>query len=573
MTKKYHALQQGTDEWKAYRSTKCNASDAPAMLDLSQYKSRDALMRAISTGEEEIISPSVQKIFDDGHRFEKMARPFAEEIIGQELFSPTISLEVDGVELSASFDGATMMEDVIWEHKTLNKKLVVDIPNGIIDPMYQVQMEQQLIISGAEKCLFMASKGIKETMVHIWYRSNPNLRQRIIAGWKQFAIDLESYVPVAEVITPEAKPIESLPSLQIMVTGAITNSNLDVYHKSAITFIDSINTDLQTDEDFANAEKTAKFLKNAEVELQNVKKQIFSQTADIEKAVTTIDHIFETSRVKRLSLEKLVKSQKEVRKAEIINEAKTNFDDYINALLSELKGQTFNVHPNFIAAIKSKRTIEAIRNAVNTELAKCKIEANEVAGLIRANLNTYGELASEHQFLFNDLSGFIQKQPDDFKLLVESRVNQHKQAEKEKLEKQREQMRLEEEIKAKKKIDDENERKRIEAENIKIVEQRKQEAAEKELTEKIDAVELPEKTKPSEAPQAEEPVQSTVSKKSADTGNESKAASRTVKKPIPTSGQIVDVLANHFNTDGEIIIGWLQNINFQQLFNKYDIAS
>lgn len=566
--KQYHKLVQGSPEWREHRAKHFNASDAPAMMNESEYKSRDALLKQIALGIEEEISPALQQRFDDGHKFEAMARPLAEEIIGEELFSPTVSDEIDGLKLSCSLDGETMDETTIFEHKTLNKKLAVAIPNGIIKPMYEIQMEQQLLISGAEKCLFMASKdGDKDSMVHIWYRSNPNLRQRIISGWKQFATDLANYAPTAEVVAPEAKPIESLPSLQIMVTGAITNSNLDVYHKSAITFINSINTDLQTDEDFANAEKTGKFLKNAEIELQNVKKQIFSQTADIEKAVNTIDHIFESSRVKRLSLEKLVKSQKEVRKAEIVNEAKTNLDDYLDALLSELQGQTFSVLPNFIAAVKGKRTIESIRNAVNTELAKCKIEANEVAGLIRTNLTTYNETASDHRFLFNDLSGFIQKQPDDFKLLVESRINQHEQDEKEKREREREQMRLEEERKAQAKVDAENERKRIEVANEAAAEHRRIEAEEKLKAEQERINAETEKSALEEIeqpPKAEEPTTEHKDEQ-ADVGNEPVKTRRVIKKPIPTGEQIIKVLATHYQTNPEMVIGWLQNIDFRQL--------
>ena len=74
------------------------------MLGVSQYKTRTELLHEIATGivDAEIDEAALRR-FADGHRFEALARPLAEEIIGDSL-SP-----VDGVEgkLSASFDGGS----------------------------------------------------------------------------------------------------------------------------------------------------------------------------------------------------------------------------------------------------------------------------------------------------------------------------------------------------------------------------------------------------------------------------------------------------------------------------------
>ncbi len=560
-------LKQGLPEWHAERRA-CDgtASEAPVMMGVSTKMKRDELLAMKKFGNEKEISDYVQKfLFDKGHEYEAKARPIAEKEIGDDLYPVTGKKTIDGLVLLASYDGLTMMRDIAWEHKMFNESLAQSVRAKSLDPEYYWQLEQQLLISGAEKVKFTVSDGTEANKESMWYYPRRGRAEKLIAGWKQFKKDLETY-ELLEVVAPEAKSIESLPSLQIMVTGAITNSNLDVYHKSAITFIDSINTDLQTDEDFANAEKTGKFLKNAEIELQNVKKQIFSQTADIEKAVNTIDHIFESSRVKRLSLEKLVKSQKEVRKAEIVNAAKLNFDQHMEALLSELNGQTFTVVCDFVGAIKGKRTIESLHNAVNTELAQRKIEANEIAGLIRGNLNTYKEMASNFEFLFNDLSGFIQKQPDDFKLLVESRINQHEQAEKEKREREREQIRIEEERKAQEKVDAENERKRIEAENEAIAEQRRIKAEEKlkaeqeRINAETEKAALEEIEQP---PKAEEPITEHKDEQ-ADVGNEPVCIPRT-DFAIPGSGEIINVLARHYGVTNDDVLGWLQGIDFRQL--------
>ena len=142
-------VKQGTPEWHAHRATALNASDAPAMLGLSKYKTRAQLIKERATGIMPDVDNATQRRFNDGHRFEALARPLAEGIIEDEL-SPVTGL---AGKYSASFDGITFAGDVIMEHKTLNDDIRKDIGAngnaGGLDEMYRVQMEQQLMVSGA----------------------------------------------------------------------------------------------------------------------------------------------------------------------------------------------------------------------------------------------------------------------------------------------------------------------------------------------------------------------------------------------------------------------------------------
>ena len=105
--------------------------------------------------------------------------------------------------LSASFDGLTMDRSVAFEHKTLSQKLraaMVDGCTGAELPMvYRLQMEQQCMVSGAGRVLFLASKWDEEGRLieerHCWYEPNLELRARIVAGWAQFERDLADYKP------------------------------------------------------------------------------------------------------------------------------------------------------------------------------------------------------------------------------------------------------------------------------------------------------------------------------------------------------------------------------------------
>jgi predicted phage-related endonuclease len=93
-----HNLIQGSPEWEAYRAAMRNASDAPAMMGVSPYKSRAELLRELHTGIVPTPDAGTQKRYDNGHRVEALARPLAEEFIGAELYPVTGS---EGI-LSAS---------------------------------------------------------------------------------------------------------------------------------------------------------------------------------------------------------------------------------------------------------------------------------------------------------------------------------------------------------------------------------------------------------------------------------------------------------------------------------------
>jgi hypothetical protein len=73
--------------------------------------------------------------------------------------------------------------------------------------------------------------------------------------------------------------------------------------------------------------------------------------------------------------------------------------------------------------------VASLRDAVDTELARFKIEANAVADRIQINLGTLRELAANHTFLFADTASIVLKASDDLTALVKLRIAEHEQAE------------------------------------------------------------------------------------------------------------------------------------------------
>ena len=455
MTIEIISVAQGTPEWGAHRAQHYNASDAPAMLGVSPYKTRAQLVREHATGVTAEIDETTQRRFDDGHRFEALARPLAEKLIGEELF-PCVGV-LKGTKYSASFDGLTLLFDTAFEHKSLNDAIrnAIDdgIGNGVCLPEYlRVQMEQQCMVSGAERVLFMASKWNGETLVeerHCWYYPDAALREKIVNGWAQFDADVAAYQPEPEVLpAPAGRTPDQLPALHIEVTGMVTASNLHQWKEAAIAVFQGISTDLQTDQDFADADKTVKWCADIEDQLKAAKQHALSQTASIDELFRTIDAISAEARAKRLELDKLVKARKESIKAEIVAAGCASVRAHFDAINSTLGAHAFQpaqtLQLNLGAAIKGMRSIKGMRDAVDAAVAAEKIEASQRAERVRACI-TIVNAAVEHTHLFPDIVQLCAaKQPDDLRNLVAARVAEHQRREAERLEAERERIRQEE---------------------------------------------------------------------------------------------------------------------------------
>lgn len=434
-------VQQGTPEWHELRLTKFTASEAPAMMGASKYMSRDELLKLKSTGLVKEATSFQQSIFDKGHEAERLARPIVEKIINDELF-PATGISDTESQLLASFDGVTMMEDIIYEHKLWNEQLARDVEQKNLDPHYYWQLEQQLLVSNAKKAIFVVSDGSEDKFRYMEYEPVPERRITLIDGWKQFAEDLKKY-EAPEVTAPvQGKAIMQLPALLVELEGVVKTSNLPAYESKALEFIRSINTNLVTDQDFADAEATVKFCESAEKDLDIIKKQALSKTEQIDLLFRTIDHLREELRNKRLEISKLVKTRKDAIREKILTEARNSLNDYISGLNAELELVRLPViQADFAGVMKGKKTLTSLQSAVNDELAKAKIAANGLYEKITVNLNAFTNIEPQFKALFADLNSIVTNDPEHFALLLEQRINQFKVTEDERT-KQLEELRI-----------------------------------------------------------------------------------------------------------------------------------
>jgi len=437
-------VQQGSPEWMEARAKRFNASEAPAMMGDSQYMTRTELLRQKATGIVPDVNAATQRLFDAGHEAEANARPHVEAMIGEDLY-PIVATDDSG-RLLASSDGATMLCNIGFEHKLWNQKIADQVAEGNVPESHRWQLDQQFAVFGFEKIIFVCSDGTPENFVSCWYFPQPERISALRAGWDQFEKDLAKYQHTEAAPAAVAEVIDDLPALTVQLVGQVTASNLDSFKTAVAARIQAINTTLVTDADFATADKMVKFLDDGEKRLDLVKAQALAQTESIDQLFRTIDSLKAEMRSKRLTLDKLVKSEKENRKSHIVGGARGELLLHVAALNKRIGVNAIEA-PNgiFSDAIKGLKSLDSMRDKVSVALANAKIESNAIADRIDANKKAMGD----HAGLFiHDFAAVCTKATDDFSALVSMRVAQQKEADEKRLAAERERIRAEEEAKA-----------------------------------------------------------------------------------------------------------------------------
>lgn len=445
---KFHTdLIQGTKAWKQLRASHFTASEAAAMLGLSKYQTRSQLLHQKATGETEEVTPAKQKLFDQGHSVEELARPIAEAYIGDELFPATITNEIDGLPLLASMDGITMLGDKGFEHKLKNADLMAKVNAGEVPETHWPQLEQQLLVSGTEAILFVVSDGTEETRAQCWYESKPDRRAQLISGWKQFKEDLANYTPAGIVEKVEAAPVRELPAIRYTMNGLSLDSNLDAYKQAATDLVELSKAPLESDQDFANAEARQKVFTKAEKDIKEACERVMGEIESIDTFVKDMRFIAENIRQARLAEAKQIKARKEEIRKEIFQDAINDLNDYRFDIESKVSAQFPPLAIDVSDAMKGKKTIDSLRDAAQTEVARGKIIMAELGAIAAENKKLVLE-NSEYKFLFNDWSQIAFKDTETFGLLLTARIAEHQAQERAKAEAQRERIRQEEQAKA-----------------------------------------------------------------------------------------------------------------------------
>ena len=188
-------LKQGTQEWHEHRKSFRNASESPIVMGLSPWMTLFQLWQ-LKTGRTkpgEATPPMLH-----GIELEPAARAAYEAKTGL-IMQPLV---MTSGEYSASLDGINLRGDLIVEIKCPYKGQASDlwqsVEGGEIPEMYRVQIQHQMMVSGAVAAHLWVFDGTVGLLVNV--ERDEVCQQRIKNAWEGFQeyLDTESPPPLTE---------------------------------------------------------------------------------------------------------------------------------------------------------------------------------------------------------------------------------------------------------------------------------------------------------------------------------------------------------------------------------------
>jgi len=282
---------------------------------------------------------------------------------------------------------------------------------------------------------------------HCWYTPDAALRQRIIDGWAQFERDLSEYtLPEAEPVMV-AEPVQTLPAVSVQIDGQIAvRENFKTFEIALRDFLDNrLIREPQTDQDFVDLDLQIKAMKEAETKLDAAEAMMLAQIESVDQAKRHKDMLAKLVREHRLMAEKLLASEKERRRAELVLVARKAFTAHLAELQRGINGVQLEIPaPDFAASIKGLKTLKSIQDKLDAALLNGKSAADQHAADVRSKLLWLDAHAADHRSLLSDLQTLIGKPYEDFTLAVTARIERHQREQAARLEAERERIRAEE---------------------------------------------------------------------------------------------------------------------------------
>lgn len=153
-------MDQNTEAWLKFRGNSIGASEMAVIMGVSPYKKRNVLLRekAFPFPKDADKKSDKDFIFQKGHNYEIKIRNFIEFDTGLSFpHQPTVIFSNPNYStpIHASLDGITEDKEIILEAKYVGFEAFIEYQKSKTPPIhYMWQIQQQLLITGAKKCIF-----------------------------------------------------------------------------------------------------------------------------------------------------------------------------------------------------------------------------------------------------------------------------------------------------------------------------------------------------------------------------------------------------------------------------------
>lgn len=173
-------LEQGSEEWLAWRKTVITATDCPAILGSSPWSTAyKCWQRKLGLVEEQKSNEAMER----GKRLEPEARDQFTSKFGIKMQPEVVeSSEFDF--LGASLDGISYSENAILEIKCGGSKLHDMALQGIVPQYYLDQIQHQLLVTRADKAFYYSYNGKDGICIDVF--PDPEFADRFLPKAREF---------------------------------------------------------------------------------------------------------------------------------------------------------------------------------------------------------------------------------------------------------------------------------------------------------------------------------------------------------------------------------------------------
>ena len=181
------SLEQGSQEWLAWRKTVITGTDASIIMGSNPWDTPyTCWQRKLGLIEEKKSNEAMER----GKRLEPEARAQFIERYGIEMI-PAVVESSEFEFLGASLDGITLLGGTILEVKCGGYKLHDMATKGEIPSYYRDQMQHQLLVTGADKCCYYSYNGTDGICIDVF--PDPEYKAKFMpkarAFWKCVALN------------------------------------------------------------------------------------------------------------------------------------------------------------------------------------------------------------------------------------------------------------------------------------------------------------------------------------------------------------------------------------------------
>lgn len=176
-------LEQGSEAWLDSRLSTFNASECGALFGCSPFfpKNQDDLAQ-VKYGGRKVYQ---NKAMTAGLEAEPIIRAYAEELIKEPL-EPLVGCMDSDERFRASFDGITFDGKKIFEAKNSKGTYDYIVKHNKAPEHYYLQVQHQLLVSGANWCLFVARNPESGLMIPLVIEPNTDIQNEIYTKWIEF---------------------------------------------------------------------------------------------------------------------------------------------------------------------------------------------------------------------------------------------------------------------------------------------------------------------------------------------------------------------------------------------------